>query len=180
MLFFGLFFPKEIKALREDVARIEKEELDYLIFGGKGGVGKTSMAAANALYLARNRPDKRVLLFSTNPAHSLSDSFEQPIGNKITPISGVPNLYALEMNGIQLLEEFKQDYRDEINEAFEQFLGDSGVDIAFDREIIEKLIDVIPPGVEELMALKKVMDLRKEGEYNIYVMDSAASGHLNP
>jgi len=82
------------------------------------------------------------------------------------------------MNGIQLLEEFKQDYRDEINEAFEQFLGDSGVDIVFDREIIEKLIDVIPPGVEELMALRKVMDLRKEGEYDIYVMDSAASGHL--
>ncbi|NQT73930.1 MAG: ArsA family ATPase [Chloroflexi bacterium] len=154
-----------------------RDELDFLIFGGKGGVGKTSIAAASAIYFARHNPEKKVLLFSTDPAHSLSDSFDQQIGNKITAAQGIPNLYALETDGIQLLEDFKRDYRDDIGDVFEQFLG-KGMDIVFDREIMEKIIDVIPPGVDELMALQKIMDLRKEGEYDIYVMDSAASGHL--
>ena len=157
---------------------LERDELDFIIFGGKGGVGKTSMAAANALYLAQHKPEKKVLVFSTDPAHALSDSFGQHIGNEITRISGMDNLYALEMDGIKLLEDFKQDYRDDIDDAFEQFLGGSGVDVVFDRDIIEKLIDVIPPGVDELMSLRKIMDLRKEGQYDLYVMDSAASGHL--
>ena len=157
---------------------LEKEELDFLIFGGKGGVGKTSIAVANAFYLARHKPGKRVLAFSTNPAHALSDSLEQYIGNRITPISGVDNLYALEINGIELLEDFKKDYREGIDEIFGQFLGGSGVNIVFDREIMEKLIDVIPAGVEELMSLRKIMDLRKEKKFDLYVMDSAASGHL--
>jgi len=157
---------------------LEREELSLIIFGGKGGVGKTSLAAANALYLAGHSPDKKVLVFSTDPAHSLSDSFQQHIGNEITPISGVNNLYALEIDAAQMLEDFKQEYRDDIHEAFRRFLGGSGVDIVFDREIIEKLVDVIPPGVQELMSLRRIMNLRKEGEYDIYVMDSAASGHL--
>jgi arsenite-transporting ATPase len=157
---------------------LERNELDFVIFGGKGGVGKTSVACASALYLSRHKPDKKVLVFSTDPAHALSDSFKQPIGNEITPILGASNLYALEMNSLQLLEEFKQDYRDSIEEAFEKFLGGSGVDIVFDREIIQRLIDVIPPGVEELMCLGEIMDLRKRKEFDLYVMDSAASGHL--
>ena len=157
---------------------LEREELDFIIFGGKGGVGKTSVASASALYLAQNKPEKKILIFSTDPAHSLSDSFGQPIGNKITKISGMENLYALEMNSIQLFEDFKQDYRNDVDGIFRQFLGGTGVDIKFDREIIEQLIEVVPPGVEELMSLRKIMDLRKKGKYDLYVMDSAASGHL--
>ena len=157
---------------------LENEKLDFIIFGGKGGVGKTSIAAANALKIARHNPDKKVLVFSTDPAHALSDSFEQDIGNRIVPISGINNLYGLEMNGIELLEDFKREYQEEIGEVFQRALGGSGVDIKFDREILESLIDVIPPGVEELMSLRKIMDLRKERQYDIYVMDSAASGHL--
>ncbi len=156
---------------------LEREAPNLIIFGGKGGVGKTTVAAANALYLAGHNPDKKVLVFSADPAHSLSDSFEQHIGREITPISGVSNLYALEIDAPQMLEDFKQEYRDDVRDAFRQMLG-ARMDLPFDREIIEKLIDVIPPGVEELMALKRIMDLRKEGEYDIYVMDSAPSGHL--
>ena len=157
---------------------LQRKELDYIIFGGKGGVGKTSVAVASALYLARHEPAKKILVFSTDPAHALSNSFEQSIGNEITKISGVDNLYALEMNGIELLEDFKKHYREDIDESFRRFFGGSGVDIVFDRQIMEKLIDVIPAGVEELMSLRKIMDLRKEKKFDLYVMDSAASGHL--
>ena len=61
-------------------------DLEFMLFGGKGGVGKTSLASAAALHLARRNPGKKVLVFSTDPAHSLSDSFKIPIGDKITPI----------------------------------------------------------------------------------------------
>jgi len=156
---------------------ILEKELSFLIFGGKGGVGKTSIAAASALYLAQHKPDKKVLAFSTDPAHALSDSLQQHIGNQITPISGIDNLYALEIDGTQMLEDFKRDYRDDIDEAFERFLG-SHMDIKFDREILKELLVVSPPGLDELMSLQKITDLMKEGDYDLFALDSAASGHL--
>ncbi len=155
-----------------------KKELNFVIFGGKGGVGKTSIAAASALYLAQHKPDRKVLAFSTDPAHALSDSFGQYIGNKVSPILSVDNLYALEIDGTQKLEELKQEYRDLIDEAFEKFLGGTGVDVKFDREVLRELLTASPPGLEELMALLTVMEFMKEEEYDLFVLDSAASGHL--
>ncbi len=157
---------------------LERDELNFLMFGGKGGVGKTSVAAANALYLARHKPERKVLAFSTDPAQALSDSLGQHIGNKITHISGLNNLYALEIDGTQKLEEIKQEYKDVIDETFERFLGGSGVDVKFDREVLRELLSATPPGLEELMALRVIMELMKEGEYDLFVLDSAASGHL--
>lgn len=157
---------------------IVERDLNFLIFGGKGGVGKTSVAAASAFYLARHKPDKRVLVFSTDPAHSLSDSLEQHIGNEIAQISGVDNLYALEIDGTRMFEDLKQQYRDAIDEVFEKFLGSTGMDVKFDREILKELLSVAPPGLDELMALRKIMELMKEGEYGLFVLDAAASGHL--
>ncbi len=88
------------------------------------------------------------------------------------------NLYALEIDGAQKLEDLKQDYRDIIDATFEKFLGGSGVDVRFDREILKELLSVTPPGLDELMSLRKIMELMKEGNYDLFVLDSAASGHL--
>ena len=152
-------------------------ELHLLIFGGKGGVGKSTLAAAGALYLAQHRPERKVLLFSTDPAHALSDVFRQPIGNQIQRISGIENLFALEMDGTQLLEAFKGRYRDVMDQAFTELAG-GGADIKFDREISREFLSVSPPGLDELMAMMKIMELMQAGEYDFFVMDSAASGHL--
>ena len=165
------------------------------IFAGKGGVGKTSIASATALSIARKYPDKKVLLFSTDPAHSLSDSFGLPIGDNLTPIEelfrttkgdlgrsqgkgDVPkNLAGLETNAKKLLEGFKKNYRNEINEAFDKFMG-QGMDIKFDREVLEELITLSPPGLDEIMALAKVVEFLDKGKFDIYILDSAATGHL--
>ncbi|NQT54337.1 hypothetical protein HQ576_19930, partial [bacterium] len=58
----------------------------FVLFGGKGGVGKTSLAAATAVRLAESDPGKRLLVFSTDPAHSLGDSLAVPVGDKITRV----------------------------------------------------------------------------------------------
>ena len=77
---------------------------NFLLFGGKGGVGKTSCAAAAAIYAASK--GKKTLILSTDPAHSLSDSFEKEIGNKITMLE--ENLDALEIDAKSLLKEYKE------------------------------------------------------------------------
>ena len=61
-------------------------DLEFILFGGKGGVGKTSLTSAAGLHLAQRYPEKKILVFSTDPAHSLSDSLKIQIGNVITPV----------------------------------------------------------------------------------------------
>lgn len=147
-----------------------------ILFGGKGGVGKTTVAAATAIQLARGSEGKKTLLFSTDPAHSISDSLDQPIGNRLTPVTGVEGLFALEMESAELLEELKQEYVAEINEVFDAFLG-RALDAPFDRRVMEELISITPPGLDELMALMKIMDFMQEGAFDFYVLDLAPTGH---
>jgi len=155
-----------------------EKNLKLIIFGGKGGVGKTSIASAAALQLARHNEEKKVLIFSTDPVHALSDSFDKHIGNKPRQVwDDTENLYALELDASQMLANLKEEYRGDIVEVFDEFAS-SGMDIKFDREVMEELIALTPPGLEELMALKKIIELMKTSDYDIFVMDSAASGHL--
>ncbi|MDO9515563.1 MAG: ArsA family ATPase [Syntrophales bacterium] len=167
-------------------------DLEFIIFGGKGGVGKTTLASATAIHLARRNPGKKVLIFSTDPAHSLSDSFKLSIGDEITPIdwsgisghgtirnpqSAIRNLYALEINADELFENFKRNFKEDIEEIFDKFLG-RGFDIKFDREVMTELFTLAPPGLDEIMALDTIMDLRKEGKYDLFILDTSPTGHL--
>jgi arsenite-transporting ATPase len=156
---------------------ILNKDLQFILFGGKGGVGKTSMASATALYIAKENPEKRVLVFSTDPAHSLSDSFGCLIGNKITPINACGNLYALEIDATKLVEDFKDEYREGIEEIFDGFVGGKA-NIVFDREVMTELISLSPPGLDELMALKKIMEFNEERKYDLFVLDTSPTGHL--
>jgi arsenite-transporting ATPase len=143
----------------------------FLLFGGKGGVGKTTFAAATGLYLAGL--GKKTLVFSVDPAHSLSDSFGFEIRNKITHVTD--NLYGLEINAEELLEDLKGRYKEAIDEALSQLLR--GIDMPFEREIMRDMMDLSPPGLDELMALSKLNDLIKDREYDHIVIDTAAGAH---
>jgi len=150
----------------------------FLLFGGKGGVGKTTTAVATALYLASRFPGKRVLVFSTDPAHSVSDSLGQEVGDQITNIDGYPNLYAQEIDAQALLEEFKDEYRGVIDQVFDSFMGGRTSRVAFDRPIMDQLLDLAPPGLDEMMALMEIMELVEAQEYDIFILDTAPTGHL--
>jgi arsenite-transporting ATPase len=159
--------------VREELALGQQQ---LILFGGKGGVGKTTIAAATAIHLAGGNEGKKILLFSTDPAHSLSDSLGQEIGNQITPVAGAEGLFALEMEAAELLEELKQEYLAEIGEVFDALLGGS-FDAPFDRPVMEELISLTPPGLDELMALMKIMDFMEEGKFDCYILDLAPTGH---
>lgn len=151
------------------------EDRSFLLFGGKGGNGKTTSACATALHLAREKPQRKVLIVSTDPAHSLSEIFDTPVGAAVVPIVPEMNLFGIEINAERLLEDFKSNYRKSINALFSGF---GGVEIRFDREILEELVSASPPGLDEIMALGKVLELVDEQRFNSYVFDSAATGHL--
>jgi arsenite/tail-anchored protein-transporting ATPase len=168
--------PDDTTGARVGRAGLTVNARQLTLFGGKGGVGKTTVAAATGVHLARAHPGTKTLLFSTDPAHSLSDSLDQPIGNRITAVDGVAGLYAFEMEASELLDELNRTYVAEINEVFDAFLG-GPFDAPYDRQVMEALVTLTPPGVDELMALMKVMELMDEGAFDRYVLDMAPTGH---
>jgi len=149
-----------------------------VIFGGKGGVGKTTAAAAYALALAESSDESRVLLFSTDPAHSLSDSFGERVGEMKRGVAGVANLDAREVDPAARFEELKERYRRWTDELFETLAGGSRFEVKFDREAMRELVSLAPPGMDEIAALSAVSDLIDADEYSTIVLDTAPTGHL--
>jgi arsenite-transporting ATPase len=90
----------------------EHPGMKYIFFGGKGGVGKTVMAGTAALYFARQ--GKKTLLASTNPVHSLTGLLDQNVFGKVTPVEGVPNLLAYEIDTKDTIEKSKNEIREKI------------------------------------------------------------------
>ena len=148
--------------------------LQFVMFGGKGGVGKTSMSAATALRLAeeyaKREGNEKILIFTTDPAPLLADSFGQKIGSEPTAIEGVKNLFAMEIDAKKVLEEFKKEYGKEILDILQQgtYLADEETEEIFNLDI---------PGLDEVMGLKKIMDFMDSNEYGLYIVDTAPTGH---
>src|SRR5437870_1459910 len=87
-------------------------DLRFIFFGGKGGVGKTVMAGMTAMWYAGQ--GKRTILASTNPVHSLSGMLAQNVFGKHVPVSGVPNLWAFEIDTRESIERSKADIKEKI------------------------------------------------------------------
>ncbi|MGH9903760.1 MAG: TRC40/GET3/ArsA family transport-energizing ATPase, partial [Pyrinomonadaceae bacterium] len=149
-----------------------------LIFGGKGGVGKTTAAAAAALALAESDEGARVLVFSTDPAHSLSDSFDEKVGELKRGVAGLKNLGGMEIDPARRFEELKERYRKWTDDLFESLTGGSRWEVKFDREAMRELVALAPPGIDEIAALSAVSDLLEDGSYTTIVLDTAPTGHL--
>ncbi len=171
----------EVSPATAKMSGLLEGSFQFLIFGGKGGVGKTSSAAATALRLARHNPSKRILIFSTDPAHSLADSFACPIGDRETQIEG--NLYAIEIDAHKLWQDFETTYKQDVSDAFDFMVNktasrNSGAEVAYDKKVMTEMIDANPLGIDEVMALEKIVDLMNEKKYDLIILDTAPTGHL--
>ena len=154
------------------------EARKIVIFGGKGGVGKTTAAAAYALALAKANPEEKLLVFSTDPAHSLSDSFDEEIGESKKAVAGFQNLDGMEIDPGKWFEELKQRYRSWTDELFASLSGGSRMEIKFDREAMRELVELTPPGIDEIAALGTISDLLDLERYQTLILDTAPTGHL--
>ncbi len=150
------------------------KDLKLIIFAGKGGVGKTTLACSTACGLAKKYEDREILLFSTDPAHSLSQCFGKTIGPN--PVTLSPRLTAMEIDAQKSFRELKQTYADEMEKFLSRF--SARMDFAFDQQAMEQLMDLAPPGIDEVMALNLAMECMAGGQYDLLVLDSAPTGHL--
>lgn len=148
-----------------------------VISAGKGGVGKTTMACALACRQAES--GRRVLLVSTDPAGSLGDAFGVEIGGE--PVSIAPGLRAVQMDANAEFEALKEEYLDELDALLDSLA--SGVDLAFDREALESLLELAPTGLDEVMALVRLTEILDQGGApgevaELLILDTAPTGHL--
>jgi len=146
----------------------DRPQLRYIFFGGKGGVGKTVMAGATAVWLAKQ--GRRVMLASTNPVHSLSGLLSQNVFGKPTAVAGVPNLWAYEIDTKDTIERSKQEIRDKI----QWFLKFADISTKAD-DFVESA--TMNPAFEESAMFENMVDLMLGNEYDVYVFDTAPTAN---
>jgi arsenite-transporting ATPase len=133
-----------------------------ILFTGKGGVGKTSVAAATALRCARL--GQRTIVLSTDPAHSLADSLDRELGPQVTQVE--ENLWAHEVSALQELERHWQRLHDYAASLF----ATQGLDDVVAEEV------ATPPGMEEIASLVWIKHYAERGEHDVIVVDCAPTG----
>lgn len=138
-----------------------------VLVGGKGGVGKTTCAAALALRSADR--GSRTLLLSTDPAGSLGDALQAPLGGVPEPVPGRPALYAAQLDPAAARDAFLTKWRDVLVAIL-----DRGTYL--DRDDVVGLVDASLPGLDETMAVLTLIDLDRDGWERI-VLDTAPTGH---
>jgi arsenite-transporting ATPase len=139
----------------------------YIMFGGKGGLGKTTLSATCAFWLASQ--GKRVLLFSVDPQASLSDIFQKDIFGK-GPVPIMQNLWAQEVDADRRIKEYQEEIRKKILDMY-----------GFDRvpEEIDNYISAASaePAMEESAIFDAVVDIIVQGDYDYYIYDLVPLGH---
>jgi arsenite-transporting ATPase len=171
----GVMTPESLDAFRS---------ASLLFFGGKGGVGKTTVSAATAMRLARADPKRRVLLLSTDPAHSLADVFQTTVDDTPRAIRGAPkNLVVRELDAAKAFAERREQFDaalDEIASALGAATADAasartGLSIQSPATAASDLMNLAPPGIDELFGVLSVVDAR--ASYDVIVVDTAPTGH---
>jgi arsenite-transporting ATPase len=146
----------------------EHPDIKYVFFGGKGGVGKTVMAGAAALWFAQR--GLKTLLASTNPVHSLTGLLDQNVFGRPTSVAGVPNFIAYEIDTKDTIEKSKR----EIKEKIEWFLKFADIKTKAD-EFVESA--TMNPAFEESAMFENMIDLMFENKYQVYVFDTAPTAN---
>jgi len=145
----------------------KQPERRYVMFGGKGGLGKTTFSAAAAYYLAKK--GFRVLVFSVDPQASLSDIFQRDIFGK-GAVEIIPNLYAQEIDADKRVHDYQQEIRQKIIDMY-------GLEKIPDE--IESYIQAAAaePAMEESAIFDEVVDIIVKGGYDYYIYDLVPLGH---
>uniref|UniRef100_A0A832H1A1 Arsenic transporter n=1 Tax=Oscillatoriales cyanobacterium SpSt-402 TaxID=2282168 RepID=A0A832H1A1_9CYAN len=149
-----------------------------ILVGGKGGVGKTTVAATIALGMAEQHPDRTIRVISIDPAHSLGDAFGMKLGH--AAISITPNLSGQEIDADQVLEQFREDYLWELANMMsgESEDGDGSLKMAYGPEGWRRIVTQSLPGIDEMLSLVTVMELLESHQQDLIILDTAPTGHL--
>lgn len=151
---------------------IDQESLKWIFVGGKGGVGKTTTSCCLGVKLAEKR--KSVLIVSTDPAHNLSDAFNQKFSRVPTLVEGFTNLYCMEIDAAAAIEEESSSI--EAAAAMEDPSGAAGAAGSTMSKLMKEFSNTIP-GIDEAMSFMELMKHMKRMEFDVTVFDTAPTGH---
>jgi arsenite/tail-anchored protein-transporting ATPase len=143
---------------------------------GKGGVGKTTTTAALAVHSRATHKELEVTVCSTDPAPSLDDIFEREIGDKPVQVLGDSGLRALEMDSVAEFRRWAARLREKLDSATSMESGGLHVDLSFEKQVFAALMDVVPPGVDEVFAIVRIIDLLQSKSGRVLI-DMAPTGH---
>jgi arsenite/tail-anchored protein-transporting ATPase len=135
-----------------------------IIYSGKGGTGKTTISSSTAVALARQ--GKRVLIMSSDPAHSLSDVFDVQIGRN-EPLRIEKNLYGLEVDTIYELKKNMSGFQKFVSSSYKN----QGIDSGMASELTTQ------PGLDEIFALSRLLDEAQSGDWDVVVLDTSPTGN---
>jgi arsenite-transporting ATPase len=145
------------------------------IVAGKGGVGKTTVACAIAVSLAR--PEAPILIVSSDPAPSVADALRQTVPDDDIAVDGGPGCYARQMDASAAFERFRDTYSERVDAVFDRLTGGS-LNLTHDRAVMRDLLALAPPGIDELYALVALGELLAGRRYASIIVDPAPTGHL--
>ena len=141
---------------------------------GKGGVGKTTVSAGLA-YCARSRSPEPVEICSVDPAPSLDDIFQTPVGDQPTSVLGDPGLQASELDSVALFQHWVKEIRAEVDSATTAQYSGVHVDLSYERKLFSELLEIVPPGLDEVLAIFRIIELL--GPSRKVIIDMAPTGH---
>ena len=142
---------------------------------GKGGVGKTTVSAGLGFH-ARQVSRSEVRICSVDPAPSLGDVFRTRVGERLKPVLGDQGLQASELDARSLFRTWVAGIRDEIRATTSAEISGVHVDLAFERRLFSELLEIVPPGLDEVMAIFRIAEMRDSPKARI-VIDMAPTGH---
>ncbi|HEU5453418.1 MAG TPA: ArsA family ATPase [Terriglobales bacterium] len=143
---------------------------------GKGGVGKTTVSAALAYHTRAAEPKTTISICSVDPAPSLDDVFRQPVGDNLAPVLGDRHLLAMEVDAAARFREFADRAQRKLADSLQVSSGGVHVELSFERQVIGALLDMTPPGLDELAATLSILDLLEQGSGRVMI-DLAPTGH---
>ena len=143
---------------------------------GKGGVGKTTVSAALAVHQRAADRKHPVAICSTDPAPSLDDIFQADVGDRAIPVLSDPKLFASELDSVAEYRRWADGIQQKISRAMSGDVKGIHVDLSFDRQVISALLDIVPPGVDELFAIFRILDLLEVPGQKV-IIDMAPTGH---
>ena len=181
-IFAGKRMPASVKAKPAKAAPLQLEAAAWprlvtplTLTLGKGGVGKTTLSAAMAYRHRKLAKSEAVVLCSIDPAPSLGDVFAAKLGDELRPVLRDPKLLAAEFDAMGHFQQWAARLRERLNDAMTGEERGIHLDLSLDRKFLLALLDVVPPGVDEIFAIFRILDLLRTG--GRVVIDMAPTGH---